>query len=625
METENEQALQPAKQKWETTAESTEKKTRPWDLRQIQSAGLPPPDAINFMMALADKIVGGALCTSDLTKFSGPAALQQDLGMTLKDVVKANAMAKMFAGYELGIGAIEALRTVQIVKGRVMVHYAKLLDIMLSRGLKVVWNRQDEEEASLTITRPDTGYTYTATWNMAKAKQAGLDRSYDSGEPNQYQKRPGVMFCARCASECYRMSGTGPLLYTYEEKEELERDEEDDKRIARIGHGGTDEFRVAVKARKSEPAPPPTAAAPPEPVKPPEPVTTAQAPESALVNTTVTYTLGVLVPSDGKREPRVLESKGGPVFDTLSRAEDNAREWANRDQCDYAILPSSGETIGPYRPTVAPQAPVPPPDSAPPEPAPEPAKATPAPQDGELEALRQQMNSRVSEIANNMGVVLKTATARFKAFFAGYLGVSLRELPKDPRQFSEALDELESTIYNQPEVFKLNPENAGILARRNVNELRDFLTKEWSSTPETIPLGLKLRRQWGLSFKEFAGKDGWLEANGLDFMSGIDVRAYIRTALVTREAFKLQKITKATGIPVHEIVSTIESQLGKPLEECDKAELDKALLNFRVVAPAAPAPLPPPPPPPPVEELPDVPIPDGEEVEQGGLFSDWES
>lgn len=195
-----------------------------WTDAHAKEVGLPSPESVNYMMALASSLIGSALCTPDMMEFHGPPQMAAELNLTPREIVKANAMAKMLAGHELGIPAIESLKTIHIVKGRIFVSYEKLISIMHAKGYVTRWIKSDAEGAILHVWHPDGRLGeegYTASFDMQKAKMIGLDKPSRSGEPSQYMKRPDVMFRARCVSDAYRVVGAGPTLYTYQEEEEI--------------------------------------------------------------------------------------------------------------------------------------------------------------------------------------------------------------------------------------------------------------------------------------------------------------------------------------------------------------------------------------------------------------------
>lgn len=174
-----------------------------------REVGLPSPQAINFMVSTANLVLNSSLVTADM-------------GTTVEQI-KANAIAKMLVGHELGIGAIQSLRDVDIVKGRIFVRYPQLIAQMLKLKFKLKWVERTHTRAALLVTPPEDYPMMEELFEFTieDAKMAKLTEPTRNGEPSQYTKRPRVMLASRVVSEAYRMMGGGANIYTTEERQEI--------------------------------------------------------------------------------------------------------------------------------------------------------------------------------------------------------------------------------------------------------------------------------------------------------------------------------------------------------------------------------------------------------------------
>lgn len=127
--------------------------------------------------------------------------------------------AAILTGVELGMGPMEALREIHVVKGRPTLSAACMLGRVIKAGITVEWLETSDKAARLRLTR--AGVSYEQAWTIEEAKRAGLLTK--DGPWHQY---PGAMLRARCVSAAVRafcpdvVGGGG--LYTPEEARDIE-------------------------------------------------------------------------------------------------------------------------------------------------------------------------------------------------------------------------------------------------------------------------------------------------------------------------------------------------------------------------------------------------------------------
>lgn len=125
----------------------------------------------------------------------------------------SNAIAAaILTGIELGIGPMEALRSIHMIEGKPTMSAEMMLARAMRAGIRCRWLRLDATCAELEVTRD--GVPQKMAFTMDEAKAAGL-----AGKGN-WSKFPAAMLRARCASAAMRafcpdVLGSG--IYTPEE------------------------------------------------------------------------------------------------------------------------------------------------------------------------------------------------------------------------------------------------------------------------------------------------------------------------------------------------------------------------------------------------------------------------
>ena len=110
---------------------------------------------------------------------------------------KPNAIAAcILTGLELGMGPMEAMRTIHIVKGRATMAAEAMLGRAIRAGVRVEWPVSNTTIATISLQRGDAKHTHSFT--IQEAQQAGLA----SGD--NWKKYPAAMLRARCVSAAMR-------------------------------------------------------------------------------------------------------------------------------------------------------------------------------------------------------------------------------------------------------------------------------------------------------------------------------------------------------------------------------------------------------------------------------------
>lgn len=123
------------------------------------------------------------------------------------------ALAIMMKGKELGIPAMEALSSINVIQGKPSVSPQLMLALARRTGLlENIDIKKDDKEAVVTITRKGMA-PVTTRFGIKEATAQGL-----IGKDN-YRKQPSVMFQWRALAENLRLTFGDAIsgLYTYDE------------------------------------------------------------------------------------------------------------------------------------------------------------------------------------------------------------------------------------------------------------------------------------------------------------------------------------------------------------------------------------------------------------------------
>lgn len=130
----------------------------------------------------------------------------------------ANILIAMDFGRSMGLSPAESLYRITVINGKPTAS-AELIAANVRRAghkLRVVKDAQAKAATCQIVRADDPDFTFEATWDMAKAQQAGL-----SGKEN-WKKYPLAMLTARAITECARDACPEALygvVYTGEEME----------------------------------------------------------------------------------------------------------------------------------------------------------------------------------------------------------------------------------------------------------------------------------------------------------------------------------------------------------------------------------------------------------------------
>lgn len=105
----------------------------------------------------------------------------------------AQAVAVILTGRELGIGPMQALRSINVIQGKPALSAELMLALFKRRGGNAVWKESTDTKAVLWLKHPN-GDEHTETFTLEDARRADL-----LGKSN-WKVYPKAMLRARCAS-----------------------------------------------------------------------------------------------------------------------------------------------------------------------------------------------------------------------------------------------------------------------------------------------------------------------------------------------------------------------------------------------------------------------------------------
>lgn len=206
-----------------------------------------------------------------------PAVL--DLDGTVQQV-----SAVLLAGQELEFGPMASLRAFVLIRGQVALYAVAARALLQRRGHDIVVTESTSTRAIVQVRRAGTDTWQQATWDLDRARTAGL---YPGKPEGNWRKNPKAMLVARASAEGARWVASDAMLglpYIAEELEDAEvevfpeleppaAEPESTSGTATTTKARTTTARRKSPARAALPraAPPPPDPGPPAPEQEPEP------------------------------------------------------------------------------------------------------------------------------------------------------------------------------------------------------------------------------------------------------------------------------------------------------------------------------------------------------------------
>jgi hypothetical protein len=149
-----------------------------------------------------------------------PAKRQLDMEGTV-----ATVTAVLLAGQELEFGPMASLRAITIIKGQVALYAIACRAIVQRNGHDIILKESTDHRAIVDVRRAGTEQWQRVTWDLDRAKVAGL---YPGHQEGNWRKQPKAMLVARATAEGSRLVASDAMLglpMIVEEVEDAERGE----------------------------------------------------------------------------------------------------------------------------------------------------------------------------------------------------------------------------------------------------------------------------------------------------------------------------------------------------------------------------------------------------------------
>jgi hypothetical protein len=523
------------------------------------AVGLPSPEGLNLLVKFSEQMVGTPFIPKGLA--AGPNQA-------------GNILAVIMTGREENFSPMESLRSYWISPdGRL----AKYADAVMAKMRRADFKFPEQEftatRAHLKAIRPN-GEEFTSTLTIEEVPSSLKGKQI-------WKDWPQRMLKARVIGDVYRFlaSDLGGPTYTAEELQDLDYTpadtaESDRKRAEVIA--ARDDMKVHLKSKPAEPPAPVVEVTTEKEEQPPTPETK---PEPVAEIPSFKYGIHRVFTTGGNKE-RVIPTEEIPQ----AREEDaalRAQALANENNSPYVVYEINTKTgelqakrrFEPPKPIKQAEKPAEKPVAA--SKAPTPAPSTSKSPSVFTAALKERLNP-VVDLLKPLPVA--TAVTRSLAFFAGYFGIGLKDLPREISSYDVACEELEGCINADVNEFNAGPEEAGARRARWAKETRGYLEAQWPNHTHTVALGVKLARRWRLSPDNF---QKWFEQKviSLNTMPVEDAHAYMRIMLATpvsRDGGNLLSCCNKHNVSIAEAVSQIEKRsLGCMLEVAE----EKAIQN----------------------------------------------
>jgi hypothetical protein len=127
-------------------------------------------------------------------------------------------LAVILTGRELGMGPMQAARSLHYVEGRVVMDASAQLALAIGAGVQVEWVTATDTEATCVLSRRGWTSTYRSTWTLAMAQRAGL-----AGR-STWRSHPEAMLRARAITagiRAYCPDVLGAGVYSVDEAEDI--------------------------------------------------------------------------------------------------------------------------------------------------------------------------------------------------------------------------------------------------------------------------------------------------------------------------------------------------------------------------------------------------------------------
>lgn len=216
-----------------------------------------------------------ALAPKDLTEAKALSTTLSKASL-LPDALRgkeADVLMTIMTGRELGLGPMQAIRAIEVIKGKPTLKAEAMVALVRARKdvcAYLMCEQSDAKIATWSTQRVGDPKPTTISWSMAQAAAAGLTSPSKNGEPSMYTKYPDIMLRWRAASMLVKLVYSDIILGLYD-VDEVPHEEKDVTPTLANSPATVDGLKAELRTRRmvvSTDVTPP-AASPPRPVEQP--------------------------------------------------------------------------------------------------------------------------------------------------------------------------------------------------------------------------------------------------------------------------------------------------------------------------------------------------------------------
>jgi hypothetical protein len=221
---------------------------------------------------IARQVAGTSFVPDHLRVYENPKERDPAKRVEVLDGTVAQVTAVLLAGQELGLEPMASLRAFVIIKGQVALYAITCRALLLHAGHEIIVKESTSQRAIVVARRAGSEHWQTATWDVERARVAGLYPGHPDGN---WRRQTKAMLVARATAEAARWVASDamlalPLIAEEVEDAEFELPPPDVDVIVGDGQAAAPERKTTTRKRPSRAraalpaAPPPEAAAEPE-------------------------------------------------------------------------------------------------------------------------------------------------------------------------------------------------------------------------------------------------------------------------------------------------------------------------------------------------------------------------
>lgn len=162
-----------------------------------------------------------ALAPKDLTEAKA-LSITLSKASLLPDALRgkeADVLMTIMTGRELGLGPMQAIRAIEVIKGKPTLKAEAMVALVRARKdvcAYLMCEASDAKVATWSTQRVGDPKPTTISWSMEQAKAAGLTSPSKTGEPSMYTKYPDIMLRWRAASMLVKLVYSDIILGLYD-------------------------------------------------------------------------------------------------------------------------------------------------------------------------------------------------------------------------------------------------------------------------------------------------------------------------------------------------------------------------------------------------------------------------